>query len=70
MEFGGSDLARRTLDGRQGSAGVPNAGAVYCPRRLGIEPSEVKSCHLFLEVDHVSDNRHYCLCVPSKSNGK
>ena len=57
----GIDLAR--------PAGVPNAGAAYCLRQLGIEPSEDKRCHLFLEVDHFSDNRHYCSNVPSKTMG-
>ena len=39
-------------------------------RRKDVKHSEKKRCHLFLEMDDVSDNRHYCTNVPSKSEGE
>ena len=42
--------------GKKESSGASNAGGTYWSRQLGIKPSEKKRCHLFLEVDYVSDN--------------
>ena len=42
----------------------------YFSRQLGNKPSGKKSCQLFLEMDYVSDIRHYCTNVPPKSERK
>ena len=38
-------------------------------RQFGFESSEKKRCYLFLEMDHVRDDRQYCPSVSSKGDG-